>query len=37
VNAARNILTRAFASPGAGEWGVTDSLESVPQEAVCFS
>ncbi len=37
VNAARNILSRAFTSPGAGEWGVTGSLDSVPQEAVCFS
>ena len=37
VNAARNILRRALTSPGAGEWGVTGSLESVPQEAVCFS
>lgn len=37
VNAARNILMRAFASPGAGEWGITESMDAVPLEAVCFS
>ena len=37
ANAARNILMRAFASPGAGEWGETGLLDAVPQEAVCFS
>lgn len=37
VNAARNILQRAFTTPGAGVWAVTESLDSVTQEAVCFS
>lgn len=37
VNAARNILERAFAAPGAGAWVLTGSLEPVTQEAVCFS
>lgn len=37
VNAARNILARALATPGAGVWAVTESMDSVAQEAVCFS
>jgi putative transposase len=38
VNAARNILMRAFTSPGSGEWDVTVLKQgAVSQEAVCFS
>ena len=38
VNAARNILARAFASPGSGEWDLTVLKQgTVSQEAVCFS
>ena len=37
VNAARNILKRAFTAPGAGAWALTESLHSVAQEALCFS
>jgi len=37
VNAARNVLQRAFATPGSGVWAVTESLDSVAQEAICFS
>ena len=36
VNAARNILKRAFTAPGAGVWALTESLDSVTQEAVCL-
>ena len=38
VNAARNILARAFASPGSGEWDITGLIQGpVSQEAVCIS
>jgi putative transposase len=37
VNAARNILCRAFAEPGTGSWSITASMDTVLQEAVCFS
>ncbi len=36
VNAARNILKRAFTAPGAGVWALTRSLDLVTQEAVSF-
>jgi putative transposase len=37
VNAARNILTRAFASAGSAEWDVTVLKQgAVSQEAACF-
>ena len=38
VNAARNILSRAFALPGSGKWDRTVLNQgTVSQEAVCFS
>ena len=38
VNAARNILARAFASAGSAEWDVTVLNQgAVSQEAICFS
>lgn len=36
VNAARNILARAFTAPGSGVWALTKPLGSVVQEAVCL-
>jgi outer membrane protein TolC len=36
VNAARNILKLAFATPGAGVWVLTELLDSVAQEAFCL-
>jgi len=36
VNAARNILQRAFTAPGAGAWVSTGSVDPVAQEAVSF-
>ena len=38
VNAARNVLMRAFALPGSGKWDVTVLKQgTVSQEAVCYS
>ena len=38
VNAARNILARAFTLPGSGKWDLTGLKQGpVSQEAVCFS
>ena len=38
VNAAKNILARAFTLPGSGKWDVTVLKQgAVSQEAVCFS
>jgi putative transposase len=36
VNAARNILARAFTASGSGAWVSTEPLGSVTQEAVCL-
>ena len=36
ANAAGNFLKLAFATPGAGVWDLTELLDSVTKEAVCF-